>query len=303
MGDNSVTQVNTRHLVWLITGTSSGFGRRLVASCLNRGDSVIATARSVEKLENLRTLSSDPSRLRFLQLDVTDNFETIKARVDEAIAIWGQVDVVVNNAGIGIPSLVEESGAEGLIAQYETNVFGVAKVNSAILPHMRDRRSGTVVIIGSRSAWKPEVSGLGLYASSKAAVHAMGETLSHELAPFSVQVLIVEPGAFRTENIYNQLWFHHNAHRQPSLDAYRSECETKWYLTPGRQPGDPDKAMEMVVDVVRGEGVAQGREWPLYLVLGEDAERDIRTKCGKVLKVLDQWQDVTRATSLQPEVG
>lgn len=279
--------------VWLITGTSSGFGRRLVSIVLERGDRVVATARSLQKIQEF----PQSPNLHLLELDVTSGTTVIKERVDEAAKVWGRIDVLVNNAGIGLLGILEECGVDKMIKQFRPNVFGVLDVTNAALPYMRERKSGTVVIIGSRSAWRPEVTGLGAYASSKAAVQVMGETLAVELAPFNIRVLIVEPGAFRTENIYSNK-FDTWTNPIPDYDETRAETLARYEAIPGKQPGDPMKAMKFVVDVVRGEGVAAGREWPLYLVLGEDAERDVRNKCMMMLKHLDEWKDVIRDVNI-----
>ncbi|KAG1853299.1 hypothetical protein C8R48DRAFT_723530 [Suillus tomentosus] len=279
--------------VWLITGTSSGFGRRLVSIVLERGDRVVATARSLQKIQDF----PQSPNLHLLELDVTSGTTVIKERVDEAAKVWGRIDVLVNNAGIGLLGILEECGVDFLTRQFRPNVLGVLDVTNAALPHMRERKSGTVVIIGSRSAWRPEVKGLGVYAASKAAVQAMSETLAVELAPFNIRVLIVEPGAFRTENIYSNK-FDTWTNPIPDYDKTRAETQVMYEAIPGRQPGDPMKAMKFVADVVRGEGVAAGREWPLYLVLGEDAEKDVRNKCMMMLKHLDEWQDVIRDVNI-----
>ncbi|RDB25896.1 putative oxidoreductase YusZ [Hypsizygus marmoreus] len=283
--------------VWLITGTSSGFGRRLVTSSLARGDRVIATARSLERLQDLVN-SVDPGvreNLRTLQLDVTEGEAVLKAKVDKAAKIWGQIDVLVNNAGIGYPGILEEGGSALLRKQYETNVFGLMDMTAATLPHLRASKNAVLVVIGSRSGWKTELPGIGAYASSKAAVHALTETLSAELAPFNIRVLLVAPGSFRTEGIYGQQY--NTSNPIPANDAIRAVSIQRFHAIPGSEKGDPDKAMEAVVDVVRGEGVAKGRPWPLYLVLGEDAENDVEVKCTKVLKALEDWKDVTRGVN------
>ncbi|KAG1894358.1 uncharacterized protein F5891DRAFT_1256097 [Suillus fuscotomentosus] len=279
--------------VWLITGTSSGFGRRLVSIVLERGDRVVAAARSLQKIQDF----PQSPNLHLLELDVTSGTTVIKERVDEAAKVWGRIDVLVNNAGIVLLGILEECGVDFLTRQFRPNVCGVLDVTNAALPYMRERKSGTVVIIGSRSAWKPENKGIGAYASSKAAVQAMSETLAVELAQFNIRVLIVEPGAFRTENIYSNkvdTW----TNPIPDYDETRVETQVRYKAIHGRQPGDPMKAMKFVADVVRGEGVAAGRKWPLYLVLGEDAEQDIRNKCMVMLKHLDEWQDVIRDVNL-----
>lgn len=279
--------------VWLITGTSSGFGRRLVSIVLERGDRVVATARSLQKIQDF----PQSPNLHLLELDVTSGTTVIKERVDEAAKVWGRIDVLVNNAGVGLLGILEECGVDRMIRQFHSNVFGVLDVTNATLPYMRERKCGTIVIIGSRSAWRPEIMGLGAYGSSKAAVQVMGETLAVELAPFNIRVLIVEPGAFRTENIYSNK-FDTWTNPIPDYDETRAETAARYEAIPGKQPGDPMKAMKFVVDVVRGEGIAAGREWPLYLVLGEDAERDVRNKCMMMLKHLDEWQDVIRDVNL-----
>ncbi|KAJ7233854.1 hypothetical protein B0H12DRAFT_166266 [Mycena haematopus] len=279
-------------LVWLITGSSSGFGRSLVASVLARGDRVIATARSLESISHLQ---GNPN-VRVLQLDVTAGASAIAAIVNEAATVWGRLDVLVNNAGVGYAGLLEEAGcvpvclkgacmrmslvsrSDLLRKQFDVNFFGVMDVCSAGLPHLRAQKSGTIVVIGSRSAWKPEIPGLGPYASSKAAVHALAETLAVEVAPHGVRLLLVEPGGCRT-NISTTPFFTKND--IADYDKMRGICTARFGGLAGTEPGDPAKAMEAVVDVVRGENTAQGRPWPGRLVLGDDAVNDVRVKCKK----------------------
>ncbi|KAF8201220.1 hypothetical protein K438DRAFT_640943 [Mycena galopus ATCC 62051] len=270
-------------LVWLITGTSSGFGNCLVTSVLARGDRVIATARSLDSINHLQ---GNPN-VRVLQLDVTAGVAAITAIVAEAATVWGRLDVVVNNAGAGYLGLLEEGGSNLLRKQFEVNFFGVMDVCAASLPHLRAQKSGTIAVIGSRSAWKPEIPGLGAYASSKAAVHALAETLTVEVAPFGVRVLLVEPGAFRT-NISDQPYLAQNG--IADYDEVRTASAARFGSLLGTEKGDPAKAMEAVVDVVRGENWARGLPWPGRLVLGEDAERDVRAKCKRVLDNLDDVQ-------------
>jgi NAD(P)-dependent dehydrogenase (short-subunit alcohol dehydrogenase family) len=134
-----------------------------------------------------------------------------------------------------------------------------------------------------------------IYFSSHHFVLGIGETLSVELAPFSIKVLIVIPGAFRTEGIYGQKFFSSNS--IPEYDEMRHATVQRFSSIPGKEKGDPVKAMEAVVDVVRGEGKAKGRPWPLYLVLGDDADEGIRQKATKLLKHVDQWSDVIRTVN------
>lgn len=124
---------------------------------------------------------------------------------------------------------------------------------------------------------------------------AIAETLTAELTPLNVRVLLVQPGAFRTEGIYREQYFTNN--RIPDYDAIRGKSIELFASVPGKEKGDPDKAMEVLVDVVKGQGVAKDRPWPGYLVLGEDAEAAVRDKCAKVLGVLDEWVDVARGVN------
>ncbi|CAA7270530.1 unnamed protein product [Cyclocybe aegerita] len=234
-------------------------------------------------------------RVRTVVFDITEGEENIKPKIASAAAYWGRIDVLVNNAGYGLPSLMEEGGSKLLRRQFETNVFGVLDVTTATLPYLRANRSGCVVVIGSRSTWRAELPGLGHYAASKAAIHAVTENLMSELAPLNVKVLLVQPGAFRTEGIYGEAFFTGNP--IPDHDELRTKSIARFAAIAGSERGDPDKAVEAIVDIVRGEGVAQGRPWPNYLWLGDDAEADVRNKCRKVLTELDAWKDVTRGVN------
>ncbi|KAK2467668.1 hypothetical protein APHAL10511_000523 [Amanita phalloides] len=284
--------------VWLITGTSSGMGRRLVFAVLARGDKVIATARSPVKLVDLvgncdRLLREN---LRTIALDVTEGRKSIEDKMHQAAGFWGRIDVLVNNAGIGYPGLVEEAGADLLRAQFEPNLFGLMDVTLAGLPYLRSQKGSTLIFVGSRSAWKTDLVGIGIYAASKAAVHALAESLTPELEPFGVRVLHVAPGSFRTEGMYSHGF--HDKNRLACYDDIRTAAEKRFASVPGTEKGDPVKGMEVVVDIVRGEGVAKGKPWPGLLVLGEDAERDIRKKCQATLEILDNWGDVARSVNV-----
>ncbi|KAJ3555879.1 hypothetical protein NM688_g2339 [Phlebia brevispora] len=287
----SVALVQTQQRVWFITGTSSGFGKALVASVLARGDRVIATARSLEKIKLFWTLpNAEPSRLHLLRLDVADTAANIQKVMDQALSVWGRIDVVVNNAGLGLKAILEEGGSLAAMQQFQTNVFGVLNVTNAILPHMRERRSGTVIIVGSRTGWHAACPPVGLYAASKAAVHALGESYASELAQFSIRVTVVIPGSFRTNTLALPIMAHKHI---PAYDRLREAGGARFASICGNEKGDPAKAMELLVDTVRGEGQAYGREWPMWLFMGQDAYRDVRAKCARVLKALDDWEDAS----------
>ncbi|KAJ7691780.1 hypothetical protein B0H17DRAFT_1062642 [Mycena rosella] len=281
--------------VWLITGASSGFGRSLISSVLARGDRVMASSRCLDPIKDLEGTSDN---LRLIQLDVTAGEELVKRRVADAVAAWGRLDVVVNNAGSCYQGILEEGGSALLRKQYEVNVFGVMDVTAACLPYLRAQNEGTIILIGSRSAWTAETIGLGPYASSKAAIHALAETMSAEVAQFNIRVLLVQPSAFRTRMVRTA----DNYNLDNAIAAYdetRRENMEHYESREGTQAGDPDKAMDAVVDVVRGEGPAQGKPWPGYLLLGKDADRDVRAKCKIMTDHLDEWSEVVRGVDFE----
>ncbi|KAF9449144.1 NAD(P)-binding protein [Macrolepiota fuliginosa MF-IS2] len=302
-----------RQLTWLITGTSSGFGYRLALLALQRGDKVLAIARSLPKLQRLvdEVAAQDPAkitssshksngesmkdRLRTFRLDLGDSEKVVKDVVEDAVGVWGGVDVLVNNAGWGHPGLIEEQGIKDIQHLIDTNIMGTVKLTFAVLPHMRAQKSGTVVTIGSRSVWRAEFAGIGSYAMVKAAIHAFSENLSTELAPFNIRTLLAQPGGFRTEGIYSHGW--NSTNPISDYDDLRDKTRTVFSNIPGKERGDPWKAATAIVDIVRGEGIAKGRDLPKYLILGDDAENAVRNKCQVVLDTLDEWKDVTRGVN------
>ncbi|KAJ6609033.1 hypothetical protein B0H10DRAFT_2065674 [Mycena sp. CBHHK59/15] len=280
--------------VWFITGTSSGFGKCLVDSVLARGDRVIATARSLDAIQGL----PKSENIRLLELDLTAGEEAIKAIVATAVAFWGRIDVLVNNAGYGEKGLIEETGSAQLKIQFQTNVFGTLDVTTAVLPYMRAERSGTIVMIGSRTSWRPENPCTGLYSSSKAALRCFSETLAAEIEQFGIRMLIVEPAGFKTDGLIKNSVYMGN--KIPDYDEMR-EKSVQWYKTvAGMVKGDPAKAMEALTDVVRGEGKAAGRPWPLYLILGDLGVQGVTEKCHRILQVMDDWKDVSTGLDVDP---
>ncbi|KAJ3520425.1 hypothetical protein NM688_g9163 [Phlebia brevispora] len=280
-------------MVWFITGASSGFGWSLAKILIARGDRVIASTRSLDKVRELECATC-----KALYLDVTDSVEKIQKVADDAMKIWGRVDVVVNNAGFGAPGFSEETGLQGFMHQFNANFFGVVNVSNAFLPYLRAQKSGTIVIVGSRHAWRAVNPMTGAYSASKAAVHAYGETLSAEIAPFGLRVLLVQPGAHRTNAISNARANTIIEKTIPEYEALRQKAFGKYAVQNGKQPGDAVKAMQAVVDVVNGEGKAKGKPWPLWLVLGVDAEEDMRKHLEVRAKNLEDWLEVTRSTTV-----
>lgn len=291
--------------IWLITGTSTGLGREIALAALAAGDKIIATSRSLDKLVELQT--SHPEHCKILQLDVTSPVDTITAVARAAVSLWGRVDVLVNNAGFGIAGTFEEGGIDAMMHVYRTNVFGVVNVTNAFLPYMRQRESGTVVFVGSRSGWRTQFKGNAFYGSSKAAIHAIADALYEELKPQGIRVVNAMPGAIRTPGIGKIVFIEPRPLPLLSPDpAADSTVEVPEYadinavmrkhfgLTAGKETGNPTKAAKVIVDVVRQEGVAVGLSETPSLFLGSEAVRDAKAKCEGVLKVLEEWGDVAK---------
>jgi len=254
----------------------------------------------LKSFDELRQDSNiDKTRLRFLTLDVTSPFGEIKQCIDEALAIWGRIDVLVNNAGRLTFGIGEEIGAEGAMKEMKTNFFGPINVANAVLPSMRERRDGAIVFIGSRSVYRNSLPGTATYSSSKAAIHAYAETLSIELEQFNIRVTITVPGSFATKMIDAP------TRAGPPLAGYEALRDRIDKFLPNftKMPkSNPDLGMSALVDVVRREGRAAGRgPAPLWLFLGEDSIHDVRKRTQAFHSVLEEWEDVGSNLGLQRE--
>jgi NAD(P)-dependent dehydrogenase (short-subunit alcohol dehydrogenase family) len=276
---------NTDGRVWLITGCSAGFGREIALAALAAGDRVLATARRPEALADLEAHGGD--RLRTAALDVTDAGQ-VDAAVKTALETFGRIDVVVNNAGNGSVGAVEELTTAELRELMEVMFFGAVEVTKAVVPHVRAQGSGTVVQVSSMGG-QVSMPGFGAYCAAKFALEGLSEALAAEVAPFGVRVLIVEPGAFRTEFGGARM------HRSRTIDAYAvSTSGTRGAVEAmdGTQPGDPAKAAAAIVRAVGSDDA------PLRLALGADAVDAIRVQHGALAADLAAWEDVSRSTAL-----
>ena len=184
--------------VALITGASSGFGLLTAVELARRGLRVFASMRDPSRADRLRAaLAEARVEATVIQLDVTD-----PASIDRAVAeverAAGRVDVLVNNAGYGLGGAVEDLAMDELRAQFETNFFGLVATTKAVLPGMRERRHGRIINVSSVSG-RVAFPGMAAYSSSKFAVEGFSESLRHELLPFGIYVVLIEPGTFRTD--------------------------------------------------------------------------------------------------------
>jgi NAD(P)-dependent dehydrogenase (short-subunit alcohol dehydrogenase family) len=265
---------------WFITGASSGFGEALATYLLEKGDRVAATFRQPEQA----TAFTDEETGRTLGLvcDVT-NEPQVKAAVAAAIAHFGQLDVIVNNAGYGSMGSIEEVPAEEVQRQFEVNVFGALHVLRAVLPQLRKQRSGHVLNITSIGGLKT-FPGVGIYNASKFALEAIGESLSQQVGPLGIKVTNIEPSGFRTK------WAGESATiADTKIDDYQSTVGENLRGIQGysgRQPGDPVRAAHAMYEVVQMENP------PLHLPLGKAAVKGARDKFAALTKELEQYADM-----------
>lgn len=271
--------------VWLITGTSTGFGRDLAEAALEAGDFVAATARKPEVLADLTAKYGDS--VLALRLDVTDTGSITQA-VQDIHEKWGRIDVLVNNAGNGIFGALEEITDAQFRAQYDTNVFGLVSVTRAVLPLMRQQKSGRILNVSS-VVGLVGMPGLTAYGSSKFAVEGISEALAAEVGPLGIHVTIVEPGAFKTAFGTTGVPVGDN----PALPEYAPTAggTVGWLQgSIGQQPGDPKKAAQAMLDLANSENP------PLRLLLGTDAWGMLQGRMDSFQQNLQAHKDVTLST-------
>jgi NADP-dependent 3-hydroxy acid dehydrogenase YdfG len=274
-----MTQSNQR--VWFITGASTGFGRILAEEVLKTGGKVVATARNIDKVADLE--AKYPKAAKALALDVTDAGQ-VDSVVTQAFAQFGQVDVLVNNAGYGVAGAIEEVSEDEFMPMFETNVFGLLKVTRAFLPHLRKQRSGHILNISSIGGLIGG-QGIGMYNATKFAVEGLSEALAAELAPLGLHVTVIEPGPFRTDflgrsGVIAKTRISDYDNTAGNMRKYFSEND-------GKQKGDPLRAVQAMIQVVESPNP------PLHLLLGVSALQRMRAKLDVWQQEISAWEKVT----------
>jgi NADP-dependent 3-hydroxy acid dehydrogenase YdfG len=265
----------------MVTGCSSGFGRCLSEALLQRGYKVALTARRIATVHDL--VARYPGQALAVALDVTS-----KSSIDHAVRVvresLGEIDVLVNNAGYAYFAAVEEGDEKAVRAMFETNFHGLVATTLALLPAMRERRSGVIVNLSS-SAGLVAYPASGYYAATKFAVEAISEALSKEVAPLGIRVLLVEPGPFRTKFMDNAKGAEKVAHEE-----YEETVGARFAAlrsSNGRQKGDPVRAAEAIIAAVLSPNP------PLRLVLGARALGGIRAKIEAMTSEIAAWESTT----------
>ncbi|MCK3779424.1 SDR family NAD(P)-dependent oxidoreductase [Ensifer sesbaniae] len=268
---------------WFITAASRGFGARIAEKALARGDAVVATARNPQSVVD-RLGESD--NLLAVALDVNDALqaEAAAAKAHDRC----RIDVLVNNAGYGLVSAVEEATAEEVEALFRTNVFGLLAVTRAILPVMRAHRSGRILNVSSIGGYRAG-AGFGVYSATKFAVEALSESLRVELAPLGIDVTASEPGYFRTDFL-DATSLRMGRTTIPDYAATAGAIRHRATVVNQRQPGDPDRLAQVVLDL------ADAQETPVRLPLGSDTVAAIEAKHRSDAAIIAAWRHVSVST-------
>ena len=238
---------DTNSRVWFITGCSSGFGRELAKLILQRGWKAVITARNVDQVKDIAEGYENTALVLPLDVNMKDQVSSAVAKAEET---FGRIDVLVNNAGYGYFSSIEEGEEEKIRSQFETNVFGLVNMIQAVLPGMRKQRHGHIINFSS-------IGGLvgfmatGFYHATKFAVEGLSESLSKEVESLGIKVLLVEPGPFRTD------WAGRSTSRTPvQIADYQKTVGERMDLSlegSGKQQGDPIRGCEAIIEAVESE--------------------------------------------------
>lgn len=277
-----------RDSVWFISGASSGFGRALAQMVLAEGGRVVAASRNIASLAQLGADSN--ARVLPVSLDLTRGNE-VRAAVDAALSRFGQIDVLVNAAGYGLVGSIEESSEAETEALFAVNFHGAVRLIRAVLPGMRKCRRGYVINFSSLVGVRP-VGGTGLYAAAKFAVEGMSEALHQELKSLGIGVLIVEPGAFRTNYAGTYLAF-----AAKTIEDYRDtsgKLRTGITARHGSQPGDPVRGSRAILQAIESPSP------PLRLVLGAQAADLVRNTLQNRIAELDAWRAAAQGADYPP---
>jgi NAD(P)-dependent dehydrogenase (short-subunit alcohol dehydrogenase family) len=272
--------MNTKK-VWFITGAGRGMGVDIAKAALAAGNAVVATGRNTDAVAKAVGQAED---LLVVKLDITDP-ASAQAAVQAAVERFGRIDVLVNNAGNFYAGFFEEITPEDFRAQLETNLFGPLNVTRAVLPVMRDQRSGLVVTMSSTAGLVGQEF-CSAYAASKFALEGWSESLTPEVAPFGIRTMLVEPGFFRTELLTQES----TSYAEPTIADYAERTRqtvTAWKGMNGLQGGDPAKLARALVQLAGQD------EPPLRWVAGADAVATAEQKAKTLLAQADAYRELS----------
>lgn len=268
--------------VWFITGSSRGLGRSLTEAVLAKGDSVAATARNTNALKDL--VAKYSKQILPVTLDVTD-YDQVHLAVETAIAHFGKIDVLVNNAGFGIVGAAEAFSDEQVRSQLETNLYAPIEITRAVLPHMRKQKSGRILQISSIGG-RVGNAGVSIYQAAKFGLSGFSEVLAKEVANLGILVTSIEPGGFRTD------WAGDSMTYAPKIDGYHLvDKRSDFFQSKDFIPtGDPEKAAKIMLDLVNHP------QPPVHLVLGSEAIGMLKHADAARTDEMEKWMEVSLST-------
>lgn len=279
---------NENMKTWLITGTSTGIGRGIAEAVLRHGDQAAVTARNPHKMDDL--VEKYGEHVLPLSLEVTDKKQRQKA-VGATIEKFGKIDVLVNNAGRGHFGAVEDSPEEDVRLLYETNFFGPVGMIREVLPYMRKSGSGTIINVSSMGVMFENGTGNAYYTSSKAALEMLSDVLRNEVSPLGINVMIIEPGTFRTEFRVSAI---QNEENQISAYANTAGASRKYLKEhPHNQSGDPMKAGEVIYEA------ANAKEKPKVLILGKGMIEAAAKTLDDRKAEIERWRKLSESTDFE----
>jgi NAD(P)-dependent dehydrogenase (short-subunit alcohol dehydrogenase family) len=270
---------------WFITGAGRGLGAEIARAVVKAGDRAVATGRSRKAIASV--LGPDNEQLLTVKLDVADEFQARRA-VDAAVARFGAIDMLVNNAGYGHVGFFEELTTEDAQAQFATNLNGVLNVTRAVLPVMRRARQGRIFNLSSLGG----IVGAqlySLYCASKFAIEGFSESLAKEIAPFGLFVTIIEPGPFRTDFLKPES-LRFGQSRLSDYDDRRAQLRAGLAARNGQQPGDPVKLADAILRL------ANEAEPPMRFLAGSIAVSAAEQKLTAVRAELEKWRQLSTGT-------
>ncbi len=268
--------------VWYITGASQGLGLSLVKKLLSAGYRVGATSRSASEMQKAAE-SNDPSLFLALEVDLT-NADAIRKSIEQTVAVFGTVDVIVNNAGYGMEGTVEELEEKKMRAIFEINVFATINVTKYALPYLRKQRSGHIINISS-VAGLVGAPGWAIYSATKSAVIAFSEVLALDLQELGIKVTVVGPSGFRTGFLSKDSL----VTTESRIADYQAVAKTqaRYAAMSGNQEGDPEKAAALFIQL------AENPAPPLHLWLGANAFDRAGEKIEFMSQELKRWKDLS----------
>jgi NAD(P)-dependent dehydrogenase (short-subunit alcohol dehydrogenase family) len=278
--------------VWFITGASRGFGLEIAKAALAAGDRVVATVRS-QSTQLAATLDNHPD-LYVVQMDITQE-DQVQAAVKQSIARFSRLDVLINNAGFGMVAAIEEATDAEVRKQYDTNVFGLLNVTRAVLPYLRQQKSGHIINISSLFGYDA-VPGWGLYGSTKFAVEGISKGLAVELAPLGIHVTAVAPGLFSTDFLNTESYVTAKTiieDYQEIVGPMRSGADALH----GNQPGDPKKFAAVIIQLANTERP------PLHLPVGKDTITMYRSNATKMAQDIEAWLPAATSTDHEQRIA